>query len=42
MAPLVKLDAVSKMGEEASFLQKLACFFSSLHCTKKTAISRIY
>ena len=27
MAPLVKLDAVSKMGKEAFFLQKLACLF---------------
>ena len=31
MAPLVKLAVPSKSGEEASFLQKLACLY--LLCT---------
>ena len=43
MAPLVKLAVVSKSGEEASFLQKWACLFSSsLHSSRKTAIFRVY
>ena len=43
MAPLVKLAVTSKSGEEASFLQKLACLSSSsLHSSRKTVISRVY
>ena len=43
IAPLVKLAVVSKTGVEASFLQKLACFSSSsLHSSRKTAISHVY
>ena len=42
MAPLEKLAVVPKMSEEASFLQKWTCLSSSLHCSRKTAICRVY
>ena len=43
MTPLVKLAIVYKMGKEASLLGKSACLpASSLHSSRKTAISRVY